>query len=424
MKTIRSFIMSPRHGYSVDLEDRRAAVRVTPNSGTVVLNEGEGPDRISGWSVAGSDVVRFEVTRASGIPIVRFVFTGPYGTSSHTVGHAPDVEEAEIWVLRVNRLYERRARDDGRPVPPSLPASCARFPVVCDICSTGETWAQPDDYSYSAESQPVDPYHIEHYQEYLLQRQIDLLRQDTGFEGPIARRMRPRIPHNYIYLATSIRYGGKNFGARVTQPLELIFDRAQRRDDLGVVPAGHVNHFALVYACGREAEGRLQLRPGEPAAESFRAWTEMVRSTATNSDRLVICTPSNHSVDYSIYEAMLRGEIDPSQRASAAEPWNLAKWLFRWMFQGLVACDIGVAYQVMAHFRRESDAKVNFSLVPYENPVTVGFGYRVDDPKWGGLLRQALADCLKTSDSKVRESYEAGKVRAARVGVHLLDAAA
>lgn len=420
MKTIAAFHFDPDNGFSLDLSDAACAVEVLGGSGDVVLREGPQPERLHRVVFPGDKVVRFDVDRYQAQALVRFWSIGPEGERVYELGTTSDAKSAENWVARVNQLYVDRSQLLSARTEGFRTGNFKHQPAVHDVLETRQTRVLPGAYTYCAEDGAAIPSRLEAWETFFCERQLSHLREHTGFNESIEIVPLTRVPHNYRWMERSVRYGHADFSDRVTQSLELIFDRQERHDKLGVIPFGAVDNFAVVYVEGSSAHKQLALAPHETVASSFSEWLERVSSTNGKNNRVLVCTPASHSIDYSVYNATVRGQLSPEQYESEIRPGSLANWLYDNDQRGVVVCDVGWAYEVARIFAaHHSNISVRHSLVPYEAPVRVGFCYRSDDPAWGKLVSEALVDCLTTDVQEVKESFQQFRLRALKVGIRL-----
>lgn len=427
MKEILQFRFVPGRGFFLDLVDAPSATRVTPNSGDVVLHEGNGSDRFDGVGISGGAVLGFDLLRIEAEPVVVVKFRRGSLTDTISLGTTSDVASAERWIDRVNTIY--RERDQSNQAADAAPQAGKHSysPVVNDILSTRQSFILPGDYIYSADQSPPEfpvgssaPSAVPAWQHFYVARCLAGLKDYAGITGEIEEVWGRPPQHSYDWLSSRVRYSKATFRNRITQPLELIFDREDRRAFIGVVPFSSVSYFALMYYRDRAPQQHFKLRPDEPIAGSFGDFLEMLRHPASPGKQIAVCTPSNQSPDYSIRDAVRTGQLEEEQTESLPRVSHLARWLVDNYARGVVACDKGIAYQVVYAMRRDKfpgAEKVEFALVPYERAIRVGFCYRSDDPQWGIICANALADTFATKDEKVMESLEAFSRKARRIGV-------
>jgi len=106
MKKIARFNFFPGKGYSLDLVDAPAAVRITPNDGTVVLHEGRGDGRLSHVAVPGDAVLGFRL-ETERIAQVYLTFRRKDQIEQHSIGSTDDPTAAQAWLAPVNAFYAR-----------------------------------------------------------------------------------------------------------------------------------------------------------------------------------------------------------------------------------------------------------------------------------------------------------------------------
>ncbi len=437
MKTISALTFTDGMGFFIDLEDAELAVTVTPNDGDIIFHEGEGLDRFDGVSLSGDAVEEIQVNRVKeGVEII-VRFKRGQQSEKHQLGLTRDEDSAVAWVKRVNKIYEnKRCRPVKFQGQPTLHRTFVErideieatksevFHTIDEILATGKNIILPGEYLYSADD-GVPPSELPKWQDYYVKRSIERLKEYSSFTGDI-EIIRGNPPyHDYLWLAERIKYGRNEYNNRITQPLELMFDREPRREKIGVIPLGKVTNFALVYYRGQPPEALFQIQSGDLVAKSFQEWLKMLTEVAQKKERIIVCAPEDQSVYYSLKDAVFRGEIEDNQMEAFKRTSHLAQWLHNNVQKGIIACDIGVAHQIIHYLRRENFPgceKTDFCHVPYEHPVTVGLCYRVDDPKWGELCALSLADCLTTQKSEIQESLAEAKIQAGKLGIEWLAA--
>ncbi len=421
---ISSFLMSSDRGFFIDLKDKLAAVSITP-SGDVIFAQGDGPNRLNNLALANDSVIGIELIRGEGRASIIIRYGKGTVPKTLNLGFTDDTESAAHWVERVNKIYEQNRK--------SIKAKCEGFrvgkfftqPVVHDVISEKKNQVLAGDYLFSGGELP--PYdHLQPWEEYYINRTITNLKEYTGFADEIETVCLHRTPHNYKWFNERVKYNANYYSFRITQPLELIFDREQRHDSIGVIPFGITNYFAMLYIGKQKPAAHFSVHPREPVTDSFGEWIKLLSQAMPGGSSILLCTPTNQSVEYSIMNMQLQGLIDINQLESQPYVGNLATWLYSNFNRGIIACDIGVAYQIISYMnknRMPGAQDVDFSLVPYEQAIPIGLCYRVDDPEWGSICHRSLLETLHTKNEKVVESLEEAKARAKRIGIELLAAA-
>ena len=105
MKRIHQLVTTRDAGFSIDLEDAELSVVVTPNSGDILLYEGDGPDRLSGFCIPGKAVRGFRTTSCPEGVSVSVSYRANGKAATHCLGVSADVRSVETWVARVNHIY-------------------------------------------------------------------------------------------------------------------------------------------------------------------------------------------------------------------------------------------------------------------------------------------------------------------------------
>lgn len=418
MKLISDFHFSTGALF-IDLRDAKRSVVVDVEDGSVTLQEGSEADRINHVCIPGPKVIAFQVDTDKGTPVVRCLFHAKDGIQSYILGVTTDDASAHAWVNRVNTIYADRKTLADR-IAEFRQGKWRAYPVVHDIFHDHRATVLPGDYIYSGcepTQQPPSTY-VEPWEEFYISRTETYLREFTGLRAKITRSIGNRVPHHYTWLSTRVKYDQSQYERRITHPLELVFDRVERHDKLAIIPKGLATTFAVLFSRDNDVAGRMH--PREVAAP-FLTWIGRVAATADSDDRLLICTPLDHSVDFSIRDAMYRGYINPTQKFSAGDTMALAEWLVSNLRRGVVACDIGEAIQI----RRQMGARHGPSLadalvqktVQYESPIGVGLCCRADDTKWQEICTAALRDVYDVRSADIRDSLEKDRRLAQQIGI-------
>jgi hypothetical protein len=423
MKKIVSLQYDREHNYFIRLEGARTPTWITPK-GDIVFGEGPPEDVSMPCVLPNKSISRLDLQRWDE---KEFQIVVQYGRGSinHTLplGMFSDYYDAEKWVSSVNVIYERRD-EANRAVTENgfrLGKFCTQ-PAIYDIIQEQENIIQPDTYLYSSTNSPIPQSGFAWERSYV-ENSIQRLRDYTRFKGEIKIIKRDPVPHDYTWFSNFVRYRREDFEHRITQPLELIFDRRPRNESVGVIPIGRVERFALLYVKRRTVEAALNLRPQELVSATFAGWLSAIKETATNrNSAVVVCTPTSQSVYYSVKNAVARCLIPSNQTDDRPTTGSLAEWLIKHYDTGVIACDIGVAYQIIFYLKQERELIANqleMAFVPYENSIKVGLSYRVDDPKWGELNSLALHDTLNSTSDEVQQSLAETARRGRQIGMEL-----
>lgn len=406
MKTIKAYNLSMKTGHVLDVGDVVAAVLVYPSTGDVLLHTGE----LDGLAVAGSAIQQFWIKRTHGCLVLGFRFFRGRKAESVSLGmiDADDAPFAEDWIKHVNAVHRARcATMEARAADRT--GALRVYPAVHDIIAERRNLILPGDYLRSPDCHPLQEYRPR-WQELYPARCMARLQEHTGVS---TKNIKPiwltRNPHNYSYLADRIKYsGGPRFDARVTQPLEFMFDKSPRGDKIGVIPLCDCTHFAVAFLEGAMSAQALRLVDGECCYPSIEQLLRVFDEAGKVGPYPQIATQSNTSVDYLLNDLTMIGRASfADYKAEMPSIVSLGDWLLR--MQGVVICDIGIAHQLRLYLKV---ARVGISLVPYDHPVPVGMAYRVDDPLWGTVCNEALQDTLTSVDPATCESIEDTKKRA------------
>ncbi len=412
--------MDSKHGYLIDLEDAKAATRIN-QSGDVFLQEGQGENRLNHWAIASEHIICCDLTRIGDDYHILVRFRRGAKNENLQLGSTQNRADAWAWVSRVNEIYEKRKNDDIERIDGFRTGPFCTQPVIHDILNFKKDIILPGDYIYSS-SDGVAPRSVPAWQKYYVSQSIRRLKDYAKFRGEIQTEQRQLVPHDYGWLSDRVRYSAETLDDRITQPLELIFDRKSRHDKVGVAPLGKAMHFGLIYLNDQTPQFSLALKAQELAFSSFGQLLSAVSETTLSGKRVVICTPTSHSVYDTVKNAVAKSLIPVEQTDDRMSIGSLAEWLWKHYEVGVIACDIGVAYQIIHYLRRERSPisnQVDFALVPYEQEIRIGLCYRVDDPKWGELCSLALYDTITSKDSQVQKSLWETADLARKIGIEL-----
>jgi hypothetical protein len=353
----------------------------------------------------------------------------------HVVGTSEDGDAARAWVQRVNEIYAKRGKVVSKTSVSAVELGDVGI-VMRDIVSTRQNIVLPGDYIYSADPHPP---HVKSarfsysggafrktglpaWQDYYVKCCMDQIIEKTGCKGPYKISIGNAPPHEYPWISDRVKYPSKESKSRITLPLEMMFDRDQRHDMIGVNKFAVVRHFALVYIRHQPVQGALALKSQELVATSFDGWISHFGKTTVRREKLKICTPTGQSVHYSLKDAVFQNRIEILQHHTKGSPDELRRWLAEHYRLGIIACDIGVAHQIIHDLRRNDDPivhTVDYALVPYDEPVGVGFCYRVDDSQWASVCGRALTECSKSDRGDIVESLSEFKEKAAKIGMEV-----
>jgi len=180
----------------------------------------------------------------------------------------------------------------------------------------------------------------------------------------------------------------------ITLPLEVIFETSARQRAVKVVQLANVEHLALLYNVRGTAARQIELR-GEELYDGGGDWLRPIRE----SD-LLVCVPTYQAPDHFITDAIAFDRLRPKQKTQEPTIDRLAAWIVDNQDNGLIVCDMGVAYQIQARLRD----KVEFGLATYDQPIPVGIAYKESDAEWGQLLEALVREVLSSGDERVAAS--------------------
>jgi hypothetical protein len=409
----------------VDLVDSARAIEVNLLDGVITFREGFGPERIHGWVLTPDAVKEFSVDRIEGQYGINLLYKRCGIITEHFVGFIRDFLTAQKWVERVNAIYqqinnEKYERSIGRTT------NYRDCPVVNDILKTRVNIVQPGAYQYSLLDQPPIE-DLTDWEDAYVERCLDLLSKETGVaRQTLTKSVNKITPHDYDWISDRVMYDS-DFEHRITQPLELIFNRQQRHDKIGVNNFCVVRSFALVYFKNSKIKDLLGLEDGKQMT-SFREFLNRFK-TISDKNNLLVCAPANQSVYYSFFDAHSIGLFDLYNHFSRrTDVYSLAVWLWQNVNNGLVACDLGEVYalgKAVAEFQgnfNNQQTLLEHVKVPYENPISVGFCYRKDDRMWSEIERKSLIDIIEHPSTKVKNDFKAFRNRVAKIGVEVIAA--
>jgi len=148
-------------------------------------------------------------------------------------------------------------------------------------------------------------------------------------------------------------------------------------------------------------ESDLELRSEEVFAGHYRDWFERIEKLA-----IQVCAPTHTAVDDLLTDAItdrliLRTNKDDENRVS-----KLVRWISSAGKRGVIACDTGVAFQILAEARKQGGhlGKLLFARIRYEEPLAAGMAYIKEDEIWGEYLKSVMSEEFQSSDEEVQES--------------------
>ena len=422
-KNIRSVVLDDGNSYAiVDLEDAPRSIEVSLSDGVVTFREGLTPGRIHGWVLTPDAVEYFFVDRVDGRYAIRLSHKRCGVQTTHFVGFVQDQLTAEKWVERVNAVYSERIsrkleRSRGRST------EYREYPVVNDILEKKVNIVLPGSYQYSWQRQLPNK-KLSIWEDAYVNRCMDLLARDTGISRQsLSVDVRGFMPHDYEWLSDRVFYDSHNFENRITQPLELIFDRQQRHDKIGVNSFCFVRSFALVYFKKSKVKTILGGTPASDISPTFGMFLDMFKQWI-NEQNLLLCAPASQSVYYTFYDAHCAGHFDLYQHFSRRHDIDsLAVWLWQNAACGAVACDLGEVHPLSISIAKLQGCSphglLEYVKVPYERPVPIGFCYRKDDEMWAKIERESLIDTIEHPQGKIRKDFDAFRRRVTQIGIEV-----
>ena len=438
-KNVRSMVLNDGMKCAViGLEDAPRAVEVSLIDGAIALQEGLKPGRIHGWVVTPDAVQEFSVARIGGKTAISFIYKRRGILTSHFVGHVQDIEAAKSWVERVNIIYQERAICRNN-ISKNRKTGYRDFPIVNDILESGVNIVLPGVYQYSFERNTTEG--LTTWEKAYVTRCLDLLADKTGEKRErLTFEVRRPPKHNYKWLSTKVLYQHMDYGARITQPLELIFDHWQRRQEkIGVNPFSIIKQFALVYF-ENSIFGRIYGTGNRPI-EGFRNFLSRFNEAAS-SEKLLLGTPAGQSVHFAFNDAHLGGYFNTDEHLQDMnDVRSLAYWLCFEEYRGVdvdnndyqrkaVVCDIGETKILLEEINKIGDSlrmkltnepgMLIKAMIPYEEPIPVGYCYRADDAMWPDIEKEGLLDIIDHPSQAVRSDFEAFRKRVKNIGIEIM----
>ncbi|MBF0608692.1 MAG: hypothetical protein SFH39_17950 [Candidatus Magnetobacterium sp. LHC-1] len=95
----------------INLEDKSHAIVVHAIDGSVTLCEGYGDDRIHGFVLTPSGVIRFEVEHIDGKAGISLLHWRQKKEARHFLGFVSNEKSAQAWVDRVNDIYKKETNE-------------------------------------------------------------------------------------------------------------------------------------------------------------------------------------------------------------------------------------------------------------------------------------------------------------------------
>lgn len=252
---------------------------------------------------------------------------------------------------------------------------------------------------------PGKLYYPRWQQEVTNQVLIDLQSYDAAIpkngliNSPITAEHLPTMEHRYLRYELRL--------STTPLPWEWIFLTKERRKQINIIQMGNVDCLCLVYVHGEsvgtllgfeDADGRT--KEGRYCS-NYREWIQKLNDAET-----LICAPTDQAPDHLLLDAIQSRLLPPTRLEEAATISNLLFWLRKNRNNGVVACDLGIASQmisVMGKNKSKTPADLRTVLVPYDAPVPVGIAYTSNDA-WGGYLEAVICDVLSSKDPEIIES--------------------
>jgi len=394
-KRVKNLILDDGSNAIIDLADAPRSIEVSWIDGLVTFREGFGDGRINGWVLTPDAVQDFSVDRINGRDAIRLTHKRCEVLTKHLVGYVQNIRTAKIWVDSVNAVYKERM-ENRQKVSEGRETNFRDYPVINDILEKKVNIVLPGAYQYSWGKLPSKK--LSKWEEKFVERCMDLLARETSISrSSLNVRVLDFMPHDYDWLSDRVFYDYDSFEDRITQPLELIFDRQHRHDKIGVNNFSFVISFALVYFKDSDFKKQIGGEHRGKITSTFREFLSLFQSIATTKN-VILCAPYNQSVYYTFYDAHKQGLFNLYQyfhRRHDIE--SLAVWLWQHTNNGIVACDLGEVKPLIEAIGRQQGQQfkglLEYVEVPYERPIPVGFCFRKDDEIWARIQEQSLKGC-------------------------------
>ncbi len=422
-KEITDFVLG-EFGYFIDLKDAPLAISVTPNDGDIILHEGAGKGRLHGYMIEGESVddIYIDIYKQNTCLFIQYK-RGNF-KEEHIVGIVNiNIEKnAALWVQAVKDVYKKKKDQLEKRAEGFRSGKWRNNPVVHDILSAKLNRVLPGDYLNSSKSYPIHAYK-ELWQDKYVTLSLEYLKEETGFKDDIEIQWYTPPQHHYPYLVDKICYTRAGYDSRVTQPLEIMFNKGPREDKLGIFPLGIVSNFAIVYVNNYWPSNKMSLQPKSLMAENFTEFCRIITKTKYRNMNCFFCTQADTAVHYLLNDAIMKNLINSAQLMTASAIHTLGDWLIYHHANGVLVCDIGIAHQVINYLTKTHPISVDYAFVPYDKPITVGEAFRKDDPLWGNICARALEDTLNSQDVDVKKSIAKTIRTAADIGIQWFKAA-
>jgi hypothetical protein len=190
---------------------------------------------------------------------------------------------------------------------------------------------------------------------------------------------------------------------KVALPYEVIFQTPRRMMSLSILPFGSIEYFALIYAPGSMVESDLELRSEEVFRGRYDEWIERIERL-----QIRVCAPTHTAVDDLLTDAITERSMTRTRKDDENKISKLVRWISVNSFDAVIACDTGIAFQLLAAARKKGGKlkDLRFARVRYDEPLPCGMPYVKQDEVWGGYLKRVISEEFRSPDDEVQTSLQ------------------
>src|SRR5665213_3242845 len=276
----------------------------------------------------------------------------------------------------------RRTREDGASHEINEASPNLRV-----IGKSGVLWRSRGDYANSrrAPNQTVRTAWISRYEDRVAQRASDVVGHLIRCDETAQQE------HDYGNIASLIRMH------QVQLCTEFIMkDENRAAANIEIVNLGQITHYALV--CIRNSDSAKRIwAESDDVWDNERPWWNFVHRKPT-----IICGHTETAAANELRRLYSKCDlVTDGGRHFRSSIADLKAWLESNSADGLVVCDVGVAWQLRA---AAPDLDIVHVCVRYERPIPFGFAYSAQDPRWGEILQEELDLVVSDPDPIIQAS--------------------
>lgn len=212
-----------------------------------------------------------------------------------------------------------------------------RSPTVQHVFQSHELdWERG--YYLNSKLDPSEPY-LPMWQVAMRTEVHDELR-DIGSDvfGPTRLALRKVGAQEHQYRAIERRI----FQQRLALPFEMIFETSERQKTINVVSLGNAMYLSLVYFPGSAVQSALELRADEVYDGHGGDWIDRIEAA-----EIRVCAPTDQAVDDLLTDAISGQRLSYKLKSEEQGIVKLLRWISDARRDGVVACDVGIAYQLI-----------------------------------------------------------------------------